>query len=44
MLEKCKNLFTIFIGIHYLNVVILGPKVAEEIFRKNDVTFVLDVM
>ena len=27
-----------------VNMVILGPKVAEEIFRKNDVTFVLDVM
>ena len=32
------------IGLKNMNMVILGPKVAEEIFRKNDVTIVLDVM
>ena len=31
-------------GKKHVNVVIQGPKVAEEIFRKNDVTINLDGM
>ena len=36
--EKNTNIFL------HLNMVILGPKVAEEIFRKRDVTIVLNVI